>query len=55
MAFATTWMVLKIITLSKSDRERRLQDDITCMWNLKRKHDTDELITKQKQTHRLRE
>ena len=38
---------------SKSDREREILYDITYMRNLKR-NDTNELIYKQKQTHRLR-
>ena len=37
----------------KSDRGERLYD-IPCMWNLNRNY-INELITKQKQTHRLRE
>ena len=38
---------------SKSERERQLPYDITYMWNLK--YATNELITKQKQTHRHKE
>ena len=38
---------------SKSDRERQIPYDITYMWNLK--YDTNELICKQKETHRHRE
>ena len=40
------------IKRSKSDRERQIPYDITCMWNLK--FDTNDLSMKQKQTHRLR-
>ena len=36
---------------SKSDREKQIPYDITYMWNLKK--DTNEFITKHKQTHRL--
>ena len=39
---------------SKSDRKRDALYNIIYMGNLKR-NDTDELITKQQQTHRLRE
>ena len=35
----------------KSNTERQIYD-ISCMWNLK--YDANELITKQKQTHRHR-
>ena len=37
MSFASTWMDLEMIKLSevKSDRERQISYDITCMWNLK--------------------
>ena len=38
---------------SKSERERQIPYDITYMQNLK--YDTNELSTKQKQTHRHRE
>ena len=38
---------------SKSDRGRQVSYDIAYMQNLK-KNDTNELITKQKQTHRRR-
>ena len=37
----------------KSEREKQMLYDITYMWNLK--YDTNELFTKQKQTHRYRE
>ena len=44
MAFAATWMQLEIIMLSevKSERERQILHDITCMWNLN--YDTNESI-----------
>ena len=38
---------------SKSKTESQIPYDITYMWNLK--YDTNELFTKQKQTHRHRE
>ena len=44
MPFATTWMDLEIIILSKSDRERQIPHDITYMWNLK--YDTNEFTYK---------
>ena len=53
MPFAATWIDLEIVILVKSDRERGISYDISCMWNVKR-NDTNEL-TKQKETHRLRE
>ena len=52
MPYAVTWMDLKIIILSKSNRERQILYDITYTWNLKNK--TINLFTKQKQTHRYR-
>ena len=36
MPFAATWMGLKIIILSKSERERQISYEITYIWNLKR-------------------
>ena len=55
MPFAATWMDLEIVILSElTHTEKEKSYDITYMWNLK-KNDTNELITKQKQTHRLRE
>ena len=43
--FATTWIDLEIIILSKvSQKERQTPYDITYMWNLK--SDTSELIHK---------
>jgi len=49
MSFASTWMDLEMTKLSevKSDRERQISYDITCMWNLK-KTGTNNLPTKQK-------
>ena len=53
MPFAATWMDLEIIILSEaSHTDRDKYHDITYMWNLK--NDTNELIAKQKQTHRHR-
>ena len=52
MLFAATRIQLAIIILSKSKRERQIPYDITYMWNLK--YDTNELICKQKETHRHR-
>ena len=53
MLFAATWMDLEIIIPSEvSQKERQILCDITYMWNLK--YDTNELIYKQKQTHRHR-
>ena len=39
VSFASTRMDLEMIILSevKSDRERQISYDITCMWNLKKK------------------
>ena len=55
MPFAATWMNSRDCHTewSKSDREREISYDIAYNWNLKR-NDINEL-TKQKQTHRLRE
>ena len=50
MSLMTARVQLKMIILSKSEKEKY---DITYMWDLK--YDTNELFTKQKQTHRLRE
>ena len=49
MPLMTARVQLKIIILSKSEKEKY---DITYMWNLK--YDTNELFTKEKQTHRHR-
>ena len=35
MPFATIWMQLEIIKLSKSERERQMLYDLNYMWNLK--------------------
>ena len=43
MPFAATWIDLEIVILVKSDRERGISYDISCMWNVKR-IDTNELI-----------
>ena len=50
LPFAAMWVGLDIITLSKSDRERKTLYDIIYMWSLKIVQVT--LFTKQKQTHR---
>ena len=44
MPFEATWMQLKIIILSKSERERQIPYEITYMWNLK--YGTNEPIYK---------
>ena len=45
-------MDLEFIILSEvSQTERQISYDISYMWNLK--YDTNELITKQKQTHSI--
>ena len=44
MPFSATWRDLKMIILSKSERERQIPYDITYMWNLK--YDTNGLIYK---------
>ena len=45
MPFAATWMDLEIIILSEV-RERQISYDITHVWNLILKNDTNELIYK---------
>ena len=35
MPFAATWMDLETTILSKSERERQIPYDITCIWNAK--------------------
>ena len=45
MPFATTWMDLESVILSKSDREGEILYDIPYMWNLKR-NDTNEFTYK---------
>ena len=52
MPFTAAWMDLEIITLSEV-REREISYDTPCMQNLKR-NDTNNSLTKHKQTHRLR-
>ena len=42
MPFATTWMNLEIIILSEVSQKRKIQYDITYVWNLK--FDTNEFI-----------
>ena len=53
MPFATTWLDLEIIILSKSGRERQIWYDTTHMWNLIFEKWYKYLFTKQKQTHRF--
>ena len=48
MPFAATWMDLEIIILSKPDRKRQISYDITCMWNLKKENDSNELPYKRR-------
>ena len=57
MPFAATWMDLEIIILSKVSQTelRQISYDTAYMWNLKKKMIQMNLLTKQKQTHRLRE
>ena len=52
MPFSTTWIDLEITILSEiSQKEKKkLQYDVTHMWNLK--YDRNELPTKQKHIHR---
>ena len=57
LSFAATLIALEDIMLGKSDRERQILYDITCIWNdqfviLYNKLVT--VITKKKQTHRYR-
>ena len=47
MPFAATLMDPKIIIISRSDRERQIQCDISYTWNLK--YDTNDIQTKQTQ------
>ena len=42
MLCEATWVDLKIIIPSKSERERQIPHDISYVWNLK--YDTNELI-----------
>ena len=50
MTFATTWMDLEMTILGKSDQERQIPHDISCMWNLKKGYKWTYL---QKQTQTL--
>ena len=54
MPFAATGMnyCTKGLTYYVNKSERQISHDITYMWNLK--YDTNELISKQKQSHRRR-
>ena len=55
MPFAATWMDLENVILSTSGREGEMSYDIPYMWNLKKKKMVQmNLLTKQKDTHRLR-
>ena len=55
MPFAATWKQLEILILSEVNQKEKdkIPYDITYMWNLK--YGTNDLSTKQKQTHRHRE
>ena len=53
MPFAAAWMGLKIITLSKSERERQISYNITHMWNLIFKKYINELQKTHTHTYRL--
>ena len=46
MPFAATWMVVENIMLSEVNWIKQISYNITYMWNLKRKNDTNELIYK---------
>ena len=40
MLFSSTWLDLDIIMLSEvnqAEKDKKISDDITCMWNLKKK------------------
>ena len=54
MPFAATWVDLEIVMLSEVSQTKTVSCDITSMWNLKKKKDTNELNIKQKQTYRHR-
>ena len=55
MPFAATWMGLESVTLSEvSYREEEISNDIPDMWTVKRNKQMN-LVTTQKETHRLRE
>ena len=51
MPFAATWIDLDYAMWNKSNREKQTSYDIPYIWNLE--NDTNELIYKQKQTHKL--
>ena len=54
MAFAATRMGLYVVLLSKvSQTEKEILHDLSSMWNLKKKNDTNELTYKI-EIHRLR-
>ena len=53
MPFAATWMDLEIIILGAVSQRKKILCDIIYMWDLK--YDINEIISKQKQTHRHRE
>ena len=53
MPFAATWMGLESVTLSEvSYREEEISNDIPDMWTVKRNKQMN-LVTTQKETHRL--
>ena len=52
--FATTWVDIEVIILSKSDKEKQISYNIIYMWYLKRKVIQIYLFTKQEQTYRFR-
>ena len=56
LSFAATLIDLEDIMLCKSDRERQILYDMTCMWNdqLVIVYNKLVTITKKKQTHRYR-
>jgi len=53
MSFISIWMNLEIIILNEEIRQRQISYDMSYIWNLKKKNDTN-LFAKQKQTHRHR-
>ena len=56
MPFGATWMELEIIILSEvSQTEKDKYHMILLICGIKKKNDTMNLFTKQKETHRLRE
>ena len=46
MPFAATWVDLRIIMLTELSQTKQISSDITYMWNLEKKYDTNELICK---------